>query len=73
MIFQAHIPRTPPNESIELHDWGTYGEWLLFDSRDPNSGRYDVFLMNYSRKNIRNLTAGSPQKYHQTPAFIYFN
>ncbi len=52
------------------HDWSPDGEWLAFDSRDPTSGRYDVYLMNYRTKEINKVTGGSSFKYHQSPVFI---
>jgi TolB protein len=36
------------------HDWSPDGKWLAFDSRDTSTGRYDVMLMNYKTKEIKN-------------------
>ncbi len=52
------------------HDWSHDGEWLVFDSRDSASGRYDIMLMNYSTKEVKKLTGESSMKYHQSPVFI---
>jgi TolB protein len=52
------------------HDWSPDGEWLVFDSRDEATGRYDVMLMNYKSKEVRKLTGGSNFKYHQAPVFV---
>lgn len=52
------------------HDWSPDGEWLVFDSRDAATGRYDLMLMNYKGGKIRKLTGSSPFKYHQAPVFI---
>ena len=52
------------------HDWSHDGEWLVFDSRDGVSGRYDIMLMNYSTKEVKKLTGESSMKYHQSPVFI---
>lgn len=52
------------------HDWSPDGEWLAFDARDPASGRYDIYLMNYQTKEVKKVTASSPLKYHQAPVFI---
>lgn len=52
------------------HDWSPDGEWLAFDSRNETTGRYDIYLMNYSTKEIKKLTGESPMKYHQSPVFI---
>lgn len=52
------------------HDWSHDGEWLVFDSRDGVSGRYDIMLMNYSTKEVKKLTGDSSMKYHQSPVFI---
>lgn len=52
------------------HSWSPDGEWLVFDSRDPETGRYDIMLLNYRTKALRNLTGSSGRKYHQAPVFI---
>lgn len=52
------------------HDWSPDGEWLVFDSRDPSTGRYDVMLMNHRTKEVKNLTGGDGMKYHQSPVFL---
>ncbi len=52
------------------HDWSPDGEWLAFDSRDPATGRYEVYVMNYKTKETKNITGGSPLKYHQAPVFV---
>ncbi|MCC7308524.1 MAG: PD40 domain-containing protein [Acidobacteria bacterium] len=52
------------------HDWSPDGKWLVFDSRDAATGRYDLMLMNYRTKEIKNLTGSSAFKYHQAPVFI---
>ncbi len=52
------------------HDWSPDGEWLVFDSRDEATGRYDLYLMNYKSKETKKLTGDSPLKYHQSPVFI---
>ncbi len=52
------------------HSWSKNGEWLVFDSRDPVTGRYDLILMNYQTKATRNLTRNSKLKYHQGPVFV---
>ena len=53
------------------HDWSPDGEWLVFDSRDAATGRYDLMLMNYKTKEIKNLTGASAFKYHQAPVFVF--
>ncbi len=52
------------------HDWSPDGEWLVFDSRDETTGRYDIFLMNYKTRETRKVTAASTLKYHQSPVFL---
>jgi TolB protein len=52
------------------HDWSSDGDWLVFDSRDDATGRYDVMLMNYNNKQLRKLTVSSSLKYHQAPLFV---
>ena len=52
------------------HDWSPDGEWLVFDSRDEATGRYDIMLMNYSTKEVKKLTSDSAFKYHQAPVFV---
>ncbi len=52
------------------HDWSPDGEWLVFDSRDESSGRYDIYLMNFGTKELRKLTGDSPLKYHQSPVLV---
>lgn len=52
------------------HDWSPDGEWLTFDSRDPASGRHDIYMMNYRTKEIKKLTGDSPMKFHQSPVFV---
>jgi TolB protein len=52
------------------HNWSPDGEWLVFDSRDPATGRYDLMLMNYRTKELKKLTGASSFKYHQAPVFI---
>lgn len=52
------------------HDWSPDGEWLVFDSRDEATGRYDLYLMNYKTKETKKITGDSPLKYHQSPVFI---
>lgn len=52
------------------HDWSSDGEWLVFDSRDEATGRYDVMLLNYKTKELKNITTGSLFKYHQSPVFV---
>jgi len=52
------------------HDWSPDGEWLVFDSRDDATGRYDLYLMNYKSKETKKITGDSPMKYHQSPVFI---
>jgi TolB protein len=52
------------------HDWSPNGKWLTFDSRNEATGRYDIMLMNYKTKKVKNLTVGSTFKYHQAPVFI---
>ncbi len=58
------------NQDAGWHDWSPDGEWLAFDSRDPATGRYDIFLLNYRTKEIRKVTGASDRKYHQAPVFI---
>lgn len=55
------------------HDWSPDGEWLVFDSRDTATGRYDLMLMNYKTKEVRKLTGDSSFKYHQSPVFVSMN
>lgn len=52
------------------HDWSLDGEWLTFDSRDPGSGRHDIYMMNYRTKETKKLTGDSPMKFHQSPVFV---
>lgn len=52
------------------HAWSPDGEWLAFDSRNEATGRYDIYLMNYKTRELKNLTAESPMKYHQAPVFL---
>lgn len=52
------------------HDWSPDGEWLAFDARDSESGRYDIYLMNYKTKEIKKITGGSTKKIHQAPVFV---
>jgi TolB protein len=52
------------------HDWSSDGNWLAFDSRDEATGRYDIYLMNYSTKVVKKLTGESTMKYHQSPVFL---
>lgn len=52
------------------HDWSPDGEWLVFDSRDETTGRYDLMLMNYKTRAITRLTRESSLKYHQAPVFV---
>ncbi|MFN0138799.1 MAG: TolB family protein [Pyrinomonadaceae bacterium] len=52
------------------HDWSPDGEWLTFDSRDPASGRHDIYMMNYRTKETKKLTGDSPMKFHQSPVFV---
>lgn len=51
------------------HDWSKDGEWLVFDSKGPD-GRYDIFLMNYTERTLKNLTANSESKFNQGPIFL---
>lgn len=52
------------------HDWSHDGEWLVFDSRDAVSGRYDIMLMNFGTKEVKKMTGESGMKYHQSPVFV---
>ena len=52
------------------HDWSPDGDWLAFDARDPQTGRYDIYLMNFRTNEIKNLTGDTPFKYNQAPVFI---
>jgi TolB protein len=52
------------------HDWSPDGEWIVFDSRDKTSGRYDVMLMNYGTKELKKLTGPSNLITHQAPVFV---
>lgn len=52
------------------HDWSPDGEWLVFDSRDESTGRYDLMLMNYKTRDVKKLTGASSFKYHQSPVFV---
>ena len=52
------------------HDWSPDGRWLVFDSRDGATGRYDIFLMSYETKTITKITGKSDKKYHQSPVFV---
>lgn len=52
------------------HDWSPDGNWLAFDARDAESGRYDIYLMNFRTKEIQKLTGDSPYKYNQAPVFV---
>ena len=52
------------------HDWSPDGEWLTFDSRDPASGRHDIYMMNYRTKETKKRTGDSPLKFHQSPVFV---
>lgn len=52
------------------HDWSPDGEWLVFDSRDEATGRYDIMLMNHKTKETKKLTGDSSFKYHQAPVFL---
>jgi TolB protein len=52
------------------HDWSPDGEWLVFDSRDVATGRYDIFLMNYKTRELKKVTGASSMKYHQAPVFV---
>ncbi len=61
---------TDSNLDEGWHDWSADGEWLVFDSRVEETGRYDVYLMNYKSKETKKLTGDSPMKYHQAPVFV---
>lgn len=52
------------------HDWSPDGEWLVFDSRDEKTGRYDLMLYNYRQASLTNITNASERKYHQAPVFV---
>lgn len=52
------------------HDWSPDGEWLVFDSRDDATGRYEIMLMNFKTKELKKLTAASTFKYHQAPVWL---
>ncbi|MBX3292220.1 MAG: PD40 domain-containing protein [Acidobacteria bacterium] len=52
------------------HDWSPDGEWLVFDSRNNETGRYDVMLMNFRTKKVSRVTELSTFKYHQAPVFL---
>ncbi|HCA58364.1 MAG TPA: hypothetical protein DEP46_10300 [Blastocatellia bacterium] len=52
------------------HDWSPDGEWLVFDSRDETTGRYDLMLYNYRTQSLANVTKASERKYHQAPVFV---
>lgn len=54
------------------HDWSPDGEWLVFDSRDESSGRYDLYVMNYRTKEVKKITGDSTMKYHQAPVFVRY-
>ena len=62
---------TESNIDEGWHDWTADGEWLVFDSRDPATGRYDIVLMNYRTRESKNLTAASGMKYHQSRVIVY--
>ncbi|MGB7068379.1 MAG: hypothetical protein WBD22_02695, partial [Pyrinomonadaceae bacterium] len=52
------------------HDWSPDGKWIAFDARDAVTGRYDIYLMNYATKEVKNLTASSKFKINQAPVFV---
>lgn len=52
------------------HDWSPDGEWLVFDSRDSETGRYDLWLYENKTKALKKLTGASSFKYHQSPVFL---
>ncbi len=52
------------------HEWSPDGNWLVVDVRDPATGRYDIYLMNYRTKEVKKLTGDSRFKYHQSPVFV---
>ena len=61
---------TETNLDEGWHDWSPDGEWMVFDSRDEATGRYDIMLMNYKTREVKKLTGASSFKYHQAPVFV---
>ncbi len=52
------------------HDWSPDGKWLVGDVYDKETGRYDIYLMNYKTKQIKILTSKNQFKYNQAPVFL---
>lgn len=50
------------------HSWSPDGEWLVMDKTSATEKGYDIYLMNYSTKEIKQLT--SDWKYEQAPVIV---
>lgn len=50
------------------HSWSSDGQWLAMDKTNKDEKGYDIYLMNYKRKKIIQLT--SDAKYEQAPVIV---
>jgi TolB protein len=51
------------------HDWSPDGKWLVFNSSDWKETQYQITLMNWETKELRQLT-DSTYKAQQSPVFV---
>ncbi len=51
------------------HDWSPDGQWLAFDATDKDQSHYEIMLMNWKTKVVKQLTTGV-HKYQQAPVFV---
>ena len=60
---------TENNFSEGWHDWSSDGNWLVFDSANKDETQYQIMLLNWKTKALKQLTDFT-NKFQQSPVFI---
>ncbi len=61
---------TDNNFSEGWHDWSSDGKYLVFDTSNEDESQYQIMLMNWKTKEVKQLT-DSKHRYQQSPVFLW--
>lgn len=60
---------TNSNVNKGWHDWSSDGKWLAYDQSNKDETQYQIMLMNWKTKEVKQLT-DTTYKFQQAPVFV---
>lgn len=60
---------TESKDNEGWHDWSPDGKWLVYDSANDSGSQYQIMLMNWKTKDVKQIT-DTTYKYQQAPVFV---